>query len=47
MVLNLPSNLMRTEWILLESHLDAIKKASLFINTDDCFISHAGISKHF
>lgn len=32
---------------LLESHLDAIKKASLFINTDDCFISHAGISSTF
>jgi len=28
----------------LEAHLDLIFSASLFINTEDCFISHAGIS---
>jgi serine/threonine protein phosphatase 1 len=29
----------------LEEHLDLINKAPLFIDTDDCFISHAGISE--
>lgn len=28
----------------LFSHIDAIKKAPLYYNLDDCFISHAGIS---
>lgn len=32
---------------LLESHLDSIIKAPLFINREDCFISHAGISITF
>ena len=29
----------------LEVHLNAINKAPVFIDTDDCFISHAGISQ--
>lgn len=28
-------------------HIEHIKSASLFYNIDDCFISHAGISKHY
>lgn len=31
----------------LEEHLDLISDAPLFIDTDDCFISHAGISIHY
>lgn len=30
----------------LNEHLDFIIKNPLYINLDDCFISHAGISKH-
>jgi serine/threonine protein phosphatase 1 len=29
----------------MDEHLDLINNASLFYNLDDCFISHAGISK--
>jgi len=29
------------------SHIDVIKKAPFYINTQDCFISHAGISKEY
>jgi serine/threonine protein phosphatase 1 len=29
----------------MEDHLDLIKNSPLFFNLDDCFISHAGISK--
>jgi serine/threonine protein phosphatase 1 len=29
----------------MEDHLDMIKNSPLFFNLDDCFISHAGISK--
>ena len=31
----------------MDKHLDLIKNAPLFYNLDDCFISHAGISKSF
>ena len=31
----------------LFDHIDAIKQAPLFYNLDDCFISHAGISKRY
>jgi Calcineurin-like phosphoesterase len=31
----------------IDEHLDLISKAPLFINHEDCFISHAGISKYF
>ena len=31
----------------IEEHLSILKKAPLFIDTEDCFISHAGISKAF
>jgi len=30
----------------MNEHLDLIKSAPLFINSEDCFISHAGISIH-
>ena len=31
----------------IDAHLDIIAKAPLFINHEDCFISHAGISRYF
>lgn len=31
----------------LEEHLNFIKSAPLYYNLDDCFISHAGISKYY
>ncbi len=31
----------------LEEHLDVLVKSPVFINTDDCFISHAGISQFY
>jgi serine/threonine protein phosphatase 1 len=31
----------------IEKHLSVLHKAPLFIDTEDCFISHAGISKAF
>lgn len=31
----------------IEQHLSVLDKAPLFIDTEDCFISHAGISKAF
>ncbi len=31
----------------LFSHIEAIKKAPLYYNLDDCFISHAGISNNY
>ena len=31
----------------LEEHLSVLHNAPLFIDTEDCFISHAGISKEF
>jgi serine/threonine protein phosphatase 1 len=31
----------------ISAHLDTIQKAPLFINLDDCFISHAGISSYY
>ena len=31
----------------IDVHLDQISKAPLFINHEDCFISHAGISRYF
>jgi serine/threonine protein phosphatase 1 len=31
----------------LDHHLDFLKSAPLFLNLDDCFISHAGISRSF
>lgn len=31
----------------LFQHIEAIKKAPLFYNLDDCFISHAGISEEY
>ncbi len=31
----------------IDTHLNEITKAPLFINSDDCFISHAGISKYY
>ncbi len=31
----------------IASHLDFILNAPLFINLNDCFISHAGVSKHY
>lgn len=32
---------------VISEHFNLIKKAPLFYNLDDCFISHAGISKFF
>lgn len=34
-------------WQLLDEHLDLIFSSPLFLNLDDCFISHAGISARF
>lgn len=31
----------------IEFHLSYIKSAPLYFNTEDCFISHAGISSHY
>lgn len=31
----------------IENHIMFIKQAPLYFNTDDCFISHAGISSHY
>jgi serine/threonine protein phosphatase 1 len=31
----------------IDAHLDEIGKAPLFLNHEDCFISHAGVSKYF
>lgn len=31
----------------IDEHIGMIQGAPLFINTDDCFISHAGISKYY
>jgi len=31
----------------IEYHISYIKSAPLYFNTDDCFISHAGISSHY